>query len=290
MSEVSTRPFVFISYSHADGECVTRLKTDLQDQGINIWIDQEGLQPGTRDWEEALRMAIRGAYAVLLIASPKARSSLYVKDELRIAEMYNLAVYPVWVVGTQWIDAVPMGWGGMQYIDAREPRYQRALREIVTVLTKPLSQTSSMPTKAPEPDFEPRNPYKGLRAFTSADTHDFFGRERLIKELADAVEEILIAEKKSKQSTRLLAVVGPSGSGKSSVMMAALLPRLQAGKLAGSKEWIYLGPIVPGVRPIEYLTLALSEKLPDRSLKAIREDLEDESARGLHLLATSLAK
>jgi hypothetical protein len=47
---------------------------------------------------------------------------------------------------------------------------------------------------------------------------------------------------------------------------------------------------VPGTRPIEALTLALSEHLPDKSLKAIREDLEDDAARGLHLLATKLAK
>jgi hypothetical protein len=44
------------------------------------------------------------------------------------------------------------------------------------------------------------------------------------------------------------------------------------------------------MRPIESLTLALSEHLPDKSLKAIREDLEDDAARGLHLLATKLAK
>jgi len=112
----------------------------------------------------------------------------------------------------------------------------------------------------------------------------------LVDELADALKEILIAEKKNDRSARLLAVVGPSGSGKSSVVTAGLLPRLQAGGLPGSEGWVYLDPIVPGTHPIESLTLAFSEKLRERSLKTIREDLEDDSTRGLHLLAASLAK
>ena len=81
-------PFVFLCYARADSELVTRLKTDLLERRIHVWIDREGLQPGTLDWEEALRTAIRAAQAVLLIASPNARSSRYVRDELRIAELY----------------------------------------------------------------------------------------------------------------------------------------------------------------------------------------------------------
>jgi TIR domain len=102
-------PFVFLCYARADSERVIALKTDLQGQGISIWIDREGLQPGTLDWEEALRTAIRAARAVLLIASPNARSSRYVRDELRIAELYQRPVYPLWIAGTHWMDAVPLG-------------------------------------------------------------------------------------------------------------------------------------------------------------------------------------
>ncbi len=279
-------PFVFLCYARADSELVTRLKTDLLSLGVHVWIDREGLQPGTLDWEEALRTAIRSAQAVLLIASPNARSSRYVRDELRIAEMYQRPVYPLWIAGTQWMDAVPLGWGGAQYSDARESRYETAIPELV----KLLNTAASTPTKAPELDFEPRNPYKGLRAFTGEDAHDFFGRDTLINELATTLEGALAAEEKHQQCARLLAVVGPSGSGKSSVVMAGLLPRLREGRLPGSEQWVYLDPIVPGTRPIEALTLALSEYLPDKSLKAIREDLEDDAARGLHLLATKLAK
>src|SRR5205085_8572426 len=119
----------------------------------------------------------------------------------------------------------PIGWGGTQYIDARDAHYQRAVHEIMLALNISPSAAPSLPvsplTKAS--DFEPRNPYKGLRAFTSEDARDFFGRDRLVDELTQALEASLIAEKKSNQSERLLAVVGPSGSGKSSVVMAGFL-------------------------------------------------------------------
>src|SRR5207248_3977282 len=88
----------------------------------------------------------------------------------------------------------------------------------------------------------------------------------------------------------LLTLVGPSGSGKSSVVLAGLLPRLRAGVLAGSQAWVYLDPIVPGSRPIEALALTLAPHFADRSLKTIYEDLQDDSARGLHWLSAQLVK
>ena len=72
--------------------------------------------------------------------------------------------------------------------------------------------------------------------------------------------------------------------------MAGLLPRLQAGGLPGSEHWIYLDPIIPGNHPIEALALAFAQRVPDRSLKTIREDLSDDSTYGVHLLASTLSK
>src|SRR6266487_4007187 len=163
-------------------------------------------------------------------------------------------------------------------------------RSFLPILVSSFQNSTTDRKLVSEPDFEPRNPYKGLRAFNSDDASDFFGRDTLINALATALEGALASEEKHQQCARLLAVVAASGTGKSSVVMAGLLPRLREGRLPGSEQWVYLDPIVPGTRPIEVLTLALSEHLPDKSLKAIREDLEDDAARGLHLLATKLAK
>ena len=61
------------------------------------------------------------------------------------------------------------------------------------------------------------NPYKGLRAFTEADADIFYGRDELIAQLSSVVTG----------DAGLTAVVGPSGSGKSSLVQAGLIPALR---------------------------------------------------------------
>ena len=150
---------MFLAYARADSAIVERLRTDLQTQGIITWIDREGIQPGTPDWEEALLTAIRGAHAVLLVASPNARSSRYVKDELRIAQMYQRPICPVWVTGTQWLEAVPLGMGRLQYIDAREKHYEEALNAIITLLRRILETSSNIPVVS---SFSPAPVHKAI--------------------------------------------------------------------------------------------------------------------------------
>ena len=84
-------------------------------------------------------------------------------------------------------------------------------------------------------------PYKGLAPFDAADAEYFFGRERLVGELVARVA-----------GAPLLAVVGPSGSGKSSVLRAGLLPALAGGVLPGSDGWTQ-ALIRPGERPLREL-------------------------------------
>jgi len=83
---------------------------------------------------------------------------------------------------------------------------------------------------------EERNPYKGLRAFGEADATDFFGRDELI-------ERLLVAS-----TSPLTAVVGPSGSGKSSVVRAGLIPILRQGAQSGSHDWTVV-TFLPGRHP-----------------------------------------
>ncbi len=283
-------PFVFLSYAHADEEFATRLKTDLGEQSITAWIDKEGIEVGTREWEETIRNAIRDACVVLIVASPAAQRSPYVKAELRLADMYQRPLYPIWAAGAQWMDSVPLfNLSGTQYIDARETRYKTAFHDLVEVLRKVLSEVPSPPSTSIDLEFEPRNPYKGLRAFGTKDARDFFGREALTSELVETLQEALTPARLQEKASGFLAVVGPSGSGKSSLVMAGLLPRLQRGALTGSESWVYLKPITPGAHPLETLMLMLSDALPEQSMKALRDDLADEEARGLYWYASKLA-
>jgi len=94
------------------------------------------------------------------------------------------------------------------------------------------------------------NPYKGLRAFEQADSDDFYGREELIDRLLGRMNEPF------HPMLRFLAVVGASGSGKSSVIKAGVLPALRRGKLPKSLEW-YIAEIVPNIHPLRELESAL---------------------------------
>ena len=89
-------------------------------------------------------------------------------------------------------------------------------------------------------------PFKGLATFDVVDAELFFGREQLVAEL---VARLVGAP--------LLAIVGSSGSGKSSALRAGLLPALAAGALPGSDGWPQV-LVRPGERPLHELRRALS--------------------------------
>ena len=88
-------------------------------------------------------------------------------------------------------------------------------------------------------------PFKGLASFEPVDADYFFGRERLVAQLVARLV-----------GAGFLGIVGPSGSGKSSVLRAGLLPALAGGVLPGSEGWRRL-LLRPGARPLEELRRVL---------------------------------
>ena len=93
------------------------------------------------------------------------------------------------------------------------------------------------------------NPYLGLLAFDDASADRFYGRERLVGELLARLDG-------NGTASRCLVIVGPSGSGKSSVARAGLLPKLRDGAIAGSGDWFQTS-MAPGDDPYESLEAAL---------------------------------
>ena len=93
------------------------------------------------------------------------------------------------------------------------------------------------------------NPYKGLRSFGEADADDFFGREALTGAMVARISQPAAHH-------RFLAVIGPSGSGKSSAVRAGLVPALRKGALPGSADW-FIVEMLPGSNPWEELEAAL---------------------------------
>jgi basic membrane lipoprotein Med (substrate-binding protein (PBP1-ABC) superfamily)/DNA-binding SARP family transcriptional activator len=105
------------------------------------------------------------------------------------------------------------------------------------------TRTSAAPTGGA---VDAENPFKGLRAFGEEDADDFFGRDRLVGDVVRRVAE----------GDSLLALVGPSGSGKSSALRAGVIPALRKGAVDGSDRWL-TAQMVPGARPFAELEAAL---------------------------------
>jgi WD40 repeat protein/serine/threonine protein kinase len=102
------------------------------------------------------------------------------------------------------------------------------------------------------------NPYKGLAAFAEDDSSVFYGR-------SDLTHTIISQLSQPGSNARLVAVVGPSGSGKSSVVRAGFVPALRRGGLPNGQHW-YIGTMLPGSDPLRSLVSAL-EPLASRHLR-----------------------
>ena len=83
------------------------------------------------------------------------------------------------------------------------------------------------------------NPYPGLRPFNFEDNHLFFGRDEQITDLASRLRK-----------NRFVAVVGSSGSGKSSLVRAGLLPELFGRTMVGAGSRWETSIMRPGGNPI----------------------------------------
>lgn len=111
------------------------------------------------------------------------------------------------------------------------------------------------------------NPYKGLLAFQEYDSHNFYGREEQVERLITRLD---IAE----ATERFLAVVGPSGSGKSSLVKAGLIPRLREGAISGSENW-FVVEMYPNINPmieLEATLLRIAIQPPENLLDLLQQE------------------
>jgi WD40 repeat protein len=134
--------------------------------------------------------------------------------------------------------------GALLDVEAERWSAQSQLDYWSTQLYRPGYPTPNSTLEEFDPELAPELrdelcPYVGLDAFREGNQAIFFGRDHLVSELIEKI-----------RSVRFLAVLGSSGSGKSSVVRAGLIPRLKNDGLPGSVQWIYLKPMVPGSNPL----------------------------------------
>ena len=135
-------------------------------------------------------------------------------------------------------------------------------------------------------------PYRGLQMFEAEHAQFYYGREAQVDQLARWVEKLVHPPGQAgKFLPRFISVIGASGSGKSSLVLAGLIPALQEGEVTGSKDW----PIItlrPGKQPLEELATKIAPLVSSQEniLEATRKLIDNlaEDGRTLHL-ATRIA-
>lgn len=128
------------------------------------------------------------------------------------------------------------------------------------------------------------NPYQGLSAFTEKDADRFFGREKLTRHLWTVFRDLHEPQPGKPPPLRLLPILGPSGSGKSSVARAGLIPELAHQPLPGLQT-PRVAVFTPGAHPLEALAailarLATKDPAPVAKAREFVGELTTQNVRG----------
>lgn len=225
---------VFISYNSLDREAVESLCREIEGRELRPFLDRKNLEPGVK-WLETLTRHLLSCEFIICFG-PNGLGP-YQKQELEIALRKKERIFPVLLPnGTMPDDPL------ISYVEA----YHFANITEIDRLAQAIHQSrNGKQPLAPESvaSAEEVCPYQGLFPFNEENASFFFGRDDLIEDLVRAVEKDCMT-----------ALIGASGSGKSSVVRAGLLPRLQDN--AGGMHWEAI-LMRPGPQPVHALTSAL---------------------------------
>ncbi|MFF4505981.1 TIR domain-containing protein [Streptomyces sp. NPDC001401] len=268
--------FLFISHSSQDRAVAQRLADWLKSvgfEGLFLDIDPDAGIPAGHLWERELYTQLARADAVIYLASAASAQSRWCFAELTHARRAGRPVVPV-----RLDDAPRPGiLGDVQWVDLRQE--EPAFAPILEGLRRAgITATDSFARDPARP------PYPGLKAFTAEDTAVFFGREKETERLLQLLNPVM-----RYAGGRFVAVVGPSGSGKSSLVHAGVLPRLRRR----ANRWVVVPPFQPGMRPTAALVAGLERAFADqrdpRSFEELSRTLA-QGSQGLAQLCTELAR
>jgi WD40 repeat protein len=255
---------LFISHSSSDRDAAQHLAERLRTEGIAalfLDFDPERGIPAGRNWERELYAQLRKTDAVIFLASASSVASRWCFLELGLARSLNKPIFPLRLEGDARLELLD----DAQWIDLAEGEraYARLWAGLKQAGLDPAYSFAWDPT---------RRPYPGLEPFSPQDAAVFFGRDQEIERLLELVQPTL----QRGVAGRLVAIVGPSGSGKSSLVRAGLLPRLE--HLEG--RWVVVPPVLPGQQPTRNLARSLSQAFSARGHKRSPAELERHLGSG----------
>ena len=124
---------IFLSYSRKDSKLMRRIRNDLVAEGLEVWTD-ESLITGSQSWKQQVERALEDAPALVVILTPNAKSSDWVREEMDYAEAHEVRIFPILAAGTT-KSSVPFGFITAQWVDIRrEASYTAQMQELVFTL------------------------------------------------------------------------------------------------------------------------------------------------------------
>lgn len=241
-------PFdVFLSHNSREKPVVEQIAHKLKRAGLSCWLDKWCLTPGAR-WQDELAVGLRDSAACAVFVGPN-DAGTWEREEVDLAldhavKHRGFRVFLVLLPGV----SEPFDPNGLSpflstrtWVDLRQgfegSSFQRLVNAIKGVPLAPVLPVVEESGTA--------CPYRGLQPFDTEHAPFYFGRDSEIQRLVEQLK-----------TTHFLSVLGPSGSGKSSLVRAGLLPALRAGVVPGSEQW----PIqifTPGADPLTQLAAQL---------------------------------
>lgn len=140
-----------MSYSRRDKEVMGRIVSFLRKEGVNVWVDNEKLIPGTPIWEEEIEKAIKAANVIIVVMSPDSKNSEWVRREISLADQYRKHILPVLVHGDD-DSSITLRLVTRQFVDMRQDE-EMGLKSLYSALTQyfqgEITQTVDQPAKIP---------------------------------------------------------------------------------------------------------------------------------------------
>ena len=121
---------IFISYSRRDQEFVTRLAHDLNEQVAFVWFDRSTIQPGQR-WHDEIMEGIQECKAFIVVLSPDAMESRYVREEVDKALELGKTIFPVIYRPAEWTGVFESLVSDVQTLDLRSGSYTENFQKLV---------------------------------------------------------------------------------------------------------------------------------------------------------------
>ena len=250
---------IFLSHSGADTQAARHLAEILRRNALEVWFDQDNIHPGDR-WQSTLEEAITQASAMLVYIGASGIQT-WVDREVRFGLVRNthnrdaFRFIPVLGEGSDPAKLPPFV-QQHQYVDLRNShRDPEQIRRLIEVL-----RNASPEPAIPSEYWNTHSPFRSLQTFGPEDSWLFFGRDQDTDELLTRLGR-----------APALAVIGNSGSRKSSLIQAGLIPALRRGRFRHDGNTVDSWRIAvfrPSGSPFDYLAEVLSGQLaPELSPK-----------------------